>query len=343
MSDRHRLNLSDRERIQIEGELGLGDDSVGEDDLGTSDLGHDAGGVEVADEPIHIYDHGTNMQIVDPKHEGPFQDDWDHMVEQKERATVGPNGEQLSEFDSKFQEQGAQAQALQDQAPFTRTNPPSALAGILGSSMFRAASDPPVTVAYWVGDDAESCPVTVTLSPAGQVSVSGLAALSPYAIVQWGTRACTNTIEVDIGKGVQFTVGGSQVTVSVALDSPGFSTPNGMTLAGMLSFQEAASHGPALTRSKAVAVSGNSNQVIAVPPFARSVQFWEELPPGPGVSTAFRLEFWNSLSISQYIYVNTVGSYMLTPIPLTSSITQINVVDTVGGGHNGVLVFQLGL
>ncbi len=98
----------------------------------------------------------------------------------------------------------------------------SVLRGLLGSQINMNPNLQPATVAYWVGnDESETLPVTVTFGTPqtlNQLQTINRLTARPYGIVQFGSRDMLLQAEVDIGRGTQFTVHGSSVTLQVAMD-----------------------------------------------------------------------------------------------------------------------------
>lgn len=186
---------------------------------------------------VHVVDSPGDIQIEDERpnnSNSPFRNDWDVDVERIEKAAIGPAGQVLDDFDQTFQVRQAEHAQTAAAAPFVRTNqPPSATGAILGgnatlqitppAAVGGNVADPIQEVCAWMGaSDAETTPVTITLSAVGNIVPKSQPAVAPirsYAIVSVGTRGVLIPIRVDIGTGCQFTVSGSQVRVQVALDA----------------------------------------------------------------------------------------------------------------------------
>lgn len=268
--------------------------------------------------------------------EGPFRDDFIDALRDRAIAAYGPNGQLLDDFDQLWQLQRGQQEALNKQAPFVRTNPYSTLNGILGGRATVTSGGQAKTVAYWVGEDAETTPVTVTLGPIGlltQAAWDSNTSYRPYAIVQFGTRGYISTVQVDIANGCQFTVSGSQVTVQVAMDPADSGDANGtMDLYGVLSFQQIVRTTP-ITRTKYVI----SNDNYDVPAFAKSVQYWRK--PQSSAATLTFLSATGQAFGSIYAYVIAANGYNLDPIPLPNDVVAIGT----SGDTTGRLIFQLSL
>lgn len=287
-------------------------------------LGGDAD-YEIPSAPTHLTDDGAFLNIVD-RQVGP-RDDFDEMVEARQRAMAEAGGDDLARDAILQQRQHA---ALSAQAPFVRTNPSSLLQGILGTqqTVYTGANLAPtqprqVDLARWIGETEEATSVTITLSPVAPVEVqSGLVTpLLPYGIVEFGSRDSLVTVEVDILKGVQFTVGASYVVVKAALEESLDLGIRGMTVAGMLSFAPTVrtdSLQRTLYRQTDLAIGDTA--VFTVPQFAKDVRLWRS----PATSSA-TIAFRDSNGNLSYDYALAAGSYMLDPLPLTGDIAEIDV------------------
>ena len=53
-----------------------------------------------------MIDDGSTTQIADPIREGIYEDDWNRLLRDRAKASIGPNGEVLDDFDTEFQLQG---------------------------------------------------------------------------------------------------------------------------------------------------------------------------------------------------------------------------------------------
>jgi hypothetical protein len=214
---------------------------------------------------------GATTQIVDTKPEGIFEDDWDRLLRDREAAAIGPNGELLDDFDQEFQlgvQKSAEAAA---QAPPTNQNPASATTAILGGQATPTAGQPSLEVARWVGQDSEATNFTITAQPIRPPTVinppNGNISANAFLIIQWGVRSYTWTIEVDIGTGVELTLTGSFVSVSIAVD-PGFVVTQGQQITAGISFREG-NRTSLLTRTIYDYTGGA--QSVSIPPFAKKV------------------------------------------------------------------------
>lgn len=151
---------------------------------------------------------------------------------------------------------------LNQQAPFTRIQPPSSVGEMIGNQVtVSSEADPnglktqsgalsgtPKDTARWQGaDDSETAPVSILFDAVGQINAASQLTTStiplrPYGIIRFGTRGFLLRAEVDIGLGTQFTIPASAVVLQVALeretpDSSFFGhTAVTQQLTGMLSF-----------------------------------------------------------------------------------------------------------
>ena len=248
-------------------------------------------------------------------------------------------------------------------APFTSTNPVSVLSGTLGGQLtvnsglgggIGVATPPgsPAQTANWVGDDSETCPITITLAPVQQIGTFTLSTrrpgARPYAIIQFGTRGMMVQAQVDIGTGCQLTVSGSSCTVQVALDgyTAGADIPLNdqisMILAGMISAFNPIFRTAPLTRTIYFDGADAAAGIATVPPFAKNVKFWRnDSTAGPVTFTFF------DSGEPRYTYTlpattgDGVTGYMFNPIPLDGSI--ISVGFNGAGTGQSCLIFELDL
>jgi hypothetical protein len=180
----------------------------------------------------------------------------------------------------KVVQRGEEWHRLNQQSPFIRTNPVSVLNGILGNQII-LESGQQGDVANWEGDDAETGPVTVVLGPSNQTLTFGdnfanpntISPVRAYAIVHFGTKGFSTTVEVDVGSGCQFTVNASAVRVTIVMPKAlnGYSA-NRIPVTGMLSFRAPLRTTP-ITRTiywdDPIPLGPNAK--IIVPPFAKKL------------------------------------------------------------------------
>ncbi len=251
---------------------------------------------------------------------------------------MNPTADQLQHFATLRAQKHA---LLNAQAPFVRNNPSTVLTGSLGNQVNVQPGDVK-QVANWIGDDAEAMAVTITLGAAGifpQTNVAAASAIRPYAIVQFGTRGCLVKAEVDIGQGSQFTVGASQVTLQVAMES----TPAGsvipiVPLTGMLSFHTTQKANPVTRTKYADGVVHLGHAVINIPPFARNVTVWRNLQ-----ADSFSVSVLDNTITLLYNEDVAGGAYMTEPLPLSGDAAAIVITNSGADTVNYRAVFNLGL
>jgi hypothetical protein len=286
---------------------------------------------EIADDrQTHIVDNDASLAIADEVPRGTFRDDFWAQVKQLDDAAIGPQGEPLDEFDQRWQAAGAHHADLQAIAPFTRNNPPSVLHGVLGSQVTVVMSKGPVTAAYWVGDDAETTPVTVTLAPVQKaidlVNQPSPGLIRAYAKVKFGTRDYSTDVEVDVGSGCQFTISGSMVNVDFALEQiVDINVPDPVfDLAAMLSFKQIMRTAPTTRTRYLDSTTGSgtakSATFVTVPAAAKNVIFWRE-----AFTVAAVLFFTDYTGTLVYSYSLPANSVMFDPIPLSSDVQYVGV------------------
>jgi hypothetical protein len=222
---------------------------------------------------------GVKSQIVDGNH---APDDFDEMVARREQAMIEGGHDDLAREAILMGDNHA---ALTAAAPFTRDNPTSATNTPLGNRVNIAINDLK-EVARWVGDDAETTPVTVSAGIVQQnpnLTFGGVffGQLRPFARVQWGTRGYLLTADIDLGTGFQFTICASTVILQLGMNAAaGTTTGFTVDVAGMLSFKPCVRTAP-LTRTvyiDAQAGAGATSAVLAVPNSAKKVTIWRSAP-----------------------------------------------------------------
>lgn len=227
---------------------------------------------------------------------------------------------------------------LREIAPFVRPNPSSILRGTFGGQQ-EVSSGKTEQVALWQGDDPETLPISVTLAPVEQVvTVTAIGAppsFRPFGIVQFGTRGFMVKAEVDIGKGCQFTVSASAVSLQVAMDpvarvsGVAVQVPGTMKLTGMLSCYPI-ERSMVITRTRYVDDPAAQSNFV-VPPFAKELTFLRD------ETIPVVINFKDALGAVIYSTVMPAGTTRTTL--LSPDIALIDVV--AGGGVTGRLVFGL--
>lgn len=255
--------------------------------------------------------NGAFSEIRDPLRVGE-NDDFHEMVQQRNEAMHEGKGDDLAR-DVILQEQSRAA--LGQSASFVRINPASSIKAVLGgiATLTTPATNAALQtlisnaqqVAMWVADDnSETVAITVTFGPIATiiqlVNQLNPSELRPFGVVQFGTRGALQTVEVDIGRGCQLTVSGTQVNVSVALDAPSLgNVQNTTTLTGMISFYPIQKHvGLQRTRYVDALAAGVTTGKLVVPPFARDLTIYNSgvTSNNPSVNST-AITFYNSAGV----------------------------------------------
>ncbi len=269
------------------------------------------------------------------------------------------NADQL---DRKVITRQEQWQSLNNQAPFMRVNPPSALKGTLGNQLTLRSGTDPVTggvrqqdrrgqVVNWEGEDAETTPITVTLAPVSPPG--GLAAgqfppwMLPVGIIRFGTRGFSADFEVDIAQGCQFTLTAASVVVEVALNEslPGIVEPDAsFQLAGMISFGTTNRQPCPVTRTLYGSLDTTGPTPVGdtsfnVPNFAK--RFWIMVSDASPVPPAFRLTY-RSGSFTPFVRDYAANYDQQTPFTIPNGTTEIEISFGAAVGSFLVgLIFEL--
>lgn len=314
----------------------------------------------------HLVNDGSTVQIADPAPQGIYKSDWDDMLEQRAKASIGPNGELLDDFDQEFELMNAHTQATNDAAPATNTNPLSSITAILGGSATlqagQAGTSPvPTEVARWNGADSETTNVTVTIGPSVPTAQAGSGAGGirqsiPYAVVQWGTRGISMIAYVDASIGAQFTIGASYVSLSLAMQSLyGYNGLNGVPqptlLSGMLSFRQI-TKASQLTYSVIVPDLDAAATVglFPVPPFATTLRVMGGYPTtaDPQAAYPFKIQFLDKPNGGQVLgtasaFSSNLAVSSLIPVPPNSRSFNLVGVTPPSSVFNLFMVFGLSL
>lgn len=229
---------------------------------------------EHADHKINLLrDSGGMLDIADPETENS---DFGEFIRQRAAAMDEADGDDLA---AGIIHRGADTAKLQAQAPFQRTDaPPSAVEAVLGNVATLTWGESK-QVAQWSGPDVDTRPLTVTIgvinldwaTPAG-VSFGG--EFRPYATLLWGSGGFSYTVEVDLAKGAQWTVGASSAFLTITLPHS-TDEPAGLALkaAGSFSYQPCMRTAP-ITRTVYINSPPLSNNAAQVPAFAKKVTVW---------------------------------------------------------------------
>ncbi len=327
-----------------------------------------AGDVTHSSDPVSRLDPHMNLMrneggMVDVMDIETEDSDFTEMIRKKHQAMEEAGGDDLAAH-------VIYRDSVGKQLPPDSPAPPSATKGSLGSSALVStyASDQapqvyggvstnpavgfaknvsPAEVARWNADnDFETRPVTITFQNITATPITSKAAiipvgLRPFGLVQFGTSSASSPLYVDIGRGCQFTVAASAVSVAVGVDPVASNSQtliNQMQLAGMISFNPVVRTTPIYRTVYIDDLEGSTLQ-INVPPFANRVWFFRAAPASVGASLVFQ----DSTANTVYEVDLAAGAQMTTPIPLTSDIAFISVAKTAGANNYARLVFELGL
>lgn len=245
-----------------------------------------ASAVPVADETPMLVTDGSGFFEPPTKYsdDPEFYTDFDQLISDHAASSVNDDGSSASDLQrlvavrDRYESFADKASIDSKGAPLVQlvnTNPPTIRKAILGNQAIVTTGGISSALAFWNGDEDETRAVTVTGMNLGEGSLSGVQTTypaanvpgggpyqayfySPYIRVQFGTRGTLNSVEVDIGRGCQFTVFGAGVTVQAGMDLPPLpSTLNNLTYAttGSMLLGATMSFGPkasvaSLTRTK---------------------------------------------------------------------------------------------
>jgi hypothetical protein len=272
-------------------------------------------------------------------------DDLAQIVGFREAAAIGEDGRPVSDLTRLYRADVAAKQELIARAPYARINPESAYSGMLGGQgtlVTNAQGGTPeaIQVVNWVGEDVESCPVTLTLTPlyftpAGElVAVSG--GILAQAVIRWGTRDGTQEAIVDLGSGVQLTLGASAVQVSLRFAS-GSVAQGGCRLTASLAFYPCVRTTP-LTFTSYATITNGGTSTIQRPAFASHLYIERE------GTEAFTVGFYDTLA-NGAIYTRAVAAaaYLNDPIKLSNDVASIIVTNSGASSHKFRIIWGLHL
>lgn len=222
-------------------------------------------------------------------------------------------------------------------APSMSTNPPSAIGAIMGGQQIVSPASNPVELARWNGENNESTNITVTTgaaqySPPGQNSSPQVLQINPFLIVQWGTNGFALRAEIDIGQGVQFTVGCSFMSLSVTADAlqkgaAGNQVASSQNVTAMLSFRQIEKSTP-VTRSIRD-FNFASNTTYTVPSFAKYLLVTAGVIDN---TTVFTVVFFNiggsRVSAATFNGDSTARHALVPPDATTFNVTVAGTVGT---------------
>lgn len=301
------------------------------------------------DRDTHLTWDGVKTQIVDVLPQGTFKDDWQHLLEQRAEAAVGPNGEHLDDFDREFQLQEKNLEAIKQAAPYVGINPASAVNQVLGGQLAVTPGDPPREIARWTGENPETTNVTITIGQATVAASSRQSAFHqpiqarPFAVVQWGTRGIPVVAEVDAFLGTQFTIGASFVSLQMAMEAlsnPPAQTavPATLTMTAMLSFRVVERNKP-LTRTHYDDSFAVLKSSFKIPPFAIDYTFICDDPTTTAQFDVF--DIGNNL-ICSAVAVSGDPAKAKT-IPLPPDANTMNWQNVTGSPQAARIIFGLSL
>ena len=295
--------------------------------------------------------------IRNPEPLGPFEDDFDAMLRQRAKAGYIPGYGYANDLqlELRAREQGIVESNLI--APHIRQNPPTAQKAVLGGQRIIISGQQPIELINWGGEDVESTAATITLFNAGAFSAAAGATYTPwpnndavttvyfrpYATVAWGTRQAQASVDVDLIRGCQFTVGGSAIYVSLGMEAgPVGATSSAMNLGCMLSFNTTQKFSP-ITRtfygdSLTASYSGGFSAIV--PPFATSVRAESSFSPA-GLLLVFNSA--SSTTQNALDVITVKGSEMARDIPLPDDCYSVYAMNLAAFTTSARLIFTLAL
>jgi hypothetical protein len=197
-------------------------------------------------------------------------------------------------------------------------------------------------VARWDSDDqSESREWTITLTPVQSIlaaAASGQTSLRPFGRIAVGTfNQLISDLDVDIGNGVEFTVSGSSVMVSVGMDptSTSYGTAGSMILSGMMTPRAVARAAVRITRTRYLD-SAVGNPTVSVPRFARDLTPYRTI-----TANAYTLVMQDQFGNSLYSVIIAANTFTVDPILIAGDVQLVQVVPTAGDVGNVRLVFGL--
>jgi len=270
----------------------------------------------------------------------------DPLIAQLERfAKAGQTaGGKSDEFYQYVEARRAEAQANNNLAEQVG-NPASIVGKRLGGSVtvFPSATKGQSSVLSWQAeDDSETGPVTVTIGLATPLAVQGTptSALRPYAYVVWGSYGFSANAELDVGRGLQFVVNASSMSISLGLDADAADSTDSANLFAYISFRPCVRTAQ-LMRSKyidSLVTGAGGAQTIAVPNFANY------LLPVQMSDTAgqVQLDFIDTKNVIRYSLQISNGSQG-SEIPITSDIVSVKVTGLSAATQHVRLPFELSM
>ena len=232
----------------------------------------------------------------------------------------------------------------------SRTNPPSALDGVTGLTISVTSGEPVKELFTWnARSDAEVTTMTITLAPVldpeGRLpaSITGItppARVRTWAQVKFGARAAPMIARVDIGKGCQFSVTGTHVSVALAADT--VNTAYTLTIGGWLSFSNAnkVTPVPRTLYVESLAASATSTSQ-PIPAYARQLLPVQRTPLSQGFTIIFRDS--GASEIFRIYGGAGTSSFMSAPLDLPGDAYAFIITNDAGSTLDTVeLPFGLG-
>jgi hypothetical protein len=243
---------------------------------------------------------------------------------------------------------------LNSVAPFVRTSPPSVLAGSVGNQI-QVTQGELKQVAFWgAPDDAESCPIAVTVAPViapinpfalASPPAAGTMLNRPYARLRFGNRAFLTNVDFDISLGSQLCVSGSQATLEVGLEAMDptdvtHTVPTEVQLMGALSLGRAQIRQSILTRTfhfpEGTGITTGSAFGVSVPNFGYDI-----LVLTTPSNLSFTIEFFDSDFVVMSSHVVPVAG-QVDPIRIPNGCVAVVVANASGSTlTRGQFVFGL--
>lgn len=270
-------------------------------------------------------------------------DELSARIRQREEAVEGSGGEELVMLQNADQ---AQKKALTSAAPYRNINPESAYNGLLGGRAVVPFGSPPIQVINWVGRDIEALPVTISIFPIGD----GIALVDPagisyaqnqiaYARITWGTRDGLQSVDVDVGTGVQLTVNASVVYVSVGNSlsedgSPLTDTP--ASVAASIGFYTGSKDAPVIYTNYDLIGASPDTHVFKRPSYASHLYFERS-----DIRDAFTLTFRYSAGANSYVRAIAANAYLENPVKLSNDVKEVLVANN--GTHTNEVRVMWGL
>lgn len=252
------------------------------------------------------------------------------------------------------------AAVLNQQAPFSNTNPPDVVNGMQGNAAIVQPGQL-IQVCNYQGDDAHCAPLTLSVFPVQQLHIedagsNGVGPIDvptfrPFARIRFGCKGAAAEALIDIGTGFQLTVAGSMTTIEVGLHDDVSGTPlnqfdlqyQSMKLAGMISaFKPIVRTAPLTYTVYADAIAGAGTTFYYIPPFAKSVLFVKN---GVSIATDVHLVV-SSLSVNdpnaQYEIDIPANAQQTVPLLLSGNASFVSATNAGGTADiTGQFIFEL--